>query len=243
LNGDEAFDNGIDAPPSLFIESQVSQSMSEIVKGLSVRTEACIVLSISFGLWFIQCTRVLILYLTSDQTPPEPWITNETIVFLVVYQVVILLVVFSIARLRGWSFSTFGLQISWKLTGIGLLLGAAACSVLVILPVGILGHIRGQITWPFLIAALIVNPFFEEALEVGYVFHVLRRYGAWFVVVASALLRAIFHLYLGPAGFVAVLVFGLLAGAVYWKWRQLWPLFVAHSLSDLAVLFPLASLY
>jgi membrane protease YdiL (CAAX protease family) len=217
--------------------------MSEFVKSLSARTEACIVLSICFGLWLIQSIRVFIQYLTSNQTPPDPWITNEMIVFLVVYQLVILLAVFSIGHVRGWSFSTFGLQISWKLTGIGVLLAAAACSFLAILPVGILGHFHGHITWPFLILALIVNPFFEEALEVGYVFHALGRYGTWFAVVASALLRAAFHLYLGPAGFVAVLAFGLLAGAVYWKWRQLWPLFVAHSLCDLAVLFPLTSLY
>jgi membrane protease YdiL (CAAX protease family) len=238
LNSDEAFENEFDAP-SPYIEQQIRQRMCEFFKSLSARAEAWIVLSISFGLWLIQSIRVLILYLTSDRTPPDPWITNETIVFLVGYQLVILLVVSLIGHLRGWSFSTFGLQISWKLTGIGILLAATACSVLAILPVGILGNFRGHITWPFLIVALIVNPFFEEALEVGYVFHAFRRYGMWIAVVASASLRAIFHLYLGPAGFVAVLAFGLLAGAVYWKWRQLWPLFVAHSLCDLMVLFPL----
>lgn len=37
---------------------------------------------------------------------------------------------------------------------------------------------------------------------------------------------------------VVVFPIGLIFGFVYWKWRQLWPLVVAHVLFDLDALFP-----
>jgi membrane protease YdiL (CAAX protease family) len=35
---------------------------------------------------------------------------------------------------------------------------------------------------------------------------------------------------------LGVFAFGLIFALAYWRWRQLWPLIVAHSLSDLLAL-------
>ena len=204
-----------------------------------MRTEVCIVLSICFGMWFVQSARLLARYFASHQAPPDPRFTDSAALRLVVYELVVLLTVSIVGWLRGWSFSTFGLRISWRLTAIGLGLAAVVCLSFAFLPLGIVGRFHGSMTWPVLITVLVVNPFFEEALEVGYIVYALGPCGMMSAIVVSALLRASFHVYLGLVGFAAVLVGGLVAGAVYWKWRQLWPLLVAHALSDLMVLLPL----
>jgi hypothetical protein len=36
----------------------------------------------------------------------------------------------------------------------------------------------------------------------------------------------------------AILPIGLLFGFVYWKWRRLWPLFIAHALFDVFAFIP-----
>jgi membrane protease YdiL (CAAX protease family) len=213
--------------------------MKAFAKSLSPRTEAGIVLTICFGLWFVQSVRLLARYFISHQVPPDPPFTDGPALQLVAYELVVLLVVALVGWFRGWSFSTFGLRISWRLTAMGLGFGAVVCLSFAFLPLGIVGRFHGSMTWPVLVAVLLVNPFFEEALEVGYVVHAFGRYGMMPAIVASALLRAFFHVYLGLVGFAAVLVGGLAAGAVYWKWRQLWPLFIAHGLCDLMVLLPL----
>ena len=45
---------------------------------------------------------------------------------------------------------------------------------------------------------------------------------------------------MGLSGFVTMFAMGLLYGFVYWRWRQLWPLVLAHSLQMLYALLPQA---
>jgi membrane protease YdiL (CAAX protease family) len=52
--------------------------------------------------------------------------------------------------------------------------------------------------------------------------------------------RAVLHAHLGVNAIVVVFPIGLIFGFVYWRWRQLWPLVVAHALFDLYALFPRA---
>ena len=86
--------------------------------------------------------------------------------------------------------------------------------------------------WTVMLAS-VVNPVFEETLECGYLFQVLQRHGMWLTVFASAAFRGFLHSTMGISGFVFMFAEGLLHGFVYWKWRQLWPLIVAHALQML----------
>lgn len=52
----------------------------------------------------------------------------------------------------------------------------------------------------------------------------------------ATLLRFLYHLYQGPVAALSVLPLGLLFGTVFWKWRNLWPLVVAHTLANLLAL-------
>ncbi len=88
------------------------------------------------------------------------------------------------------------------------------------------------LTVPFIVHLSVINPIFEEVLEVGYFVHSLRSYGMWAAVLASALFRAFLHMYQGVNGMLCIFVIGLIFGWTYSKWRQLWPLVIAHALWD-----------
>jgi membrane protease YdiL (CAAX protease family) len=45
-----------------------------------------------------------------------------------------------------------------------------------------------------------------------------------------------YHLYQGPLGAILVLGFGVVVSLFYWRFRQVWPVMVAHMLADAAAL-------
>ena len=173
-----------------------------------------------------------------DATPFA--LSHGRVLWLVGYELLAFTVVFLIARIRGWSFATFGLHISWKWTGAGILLFVAVAlaaifqTVLfqVIHPAKIATPLTGGLSLPFVILMSLINPAFEELMEVGYFVHALERYGMWPAVLASALFRTVLHAYAGLTLAVTCLLVGLIFGFAYWRWRQLWPLFIAHAIMD-----------
>ena len=156
-----------------------------------------------------------------------------------------------VGRIRGWSLATLGSRISWKGTAAGVLLFFV--TVLTILFCVVLTNIVAPnsrnpahsgvtvsgLTLPFLLLFSLINPVYEEVLGTGYVVHSLERYGMLPAVLASALFRTFLHSYKGVDAIVMILPMGLVFGFVYWKWRQLWPLVIAHVIFDLWSLFAL----
>lgn len=70
----------------------------------------------------------------------------------------------------------------------------------------------------------------EEGVMVGFLIPRLKQSGMstkW-AVIASAAFRGGYHLYQGWGGFIGNFVFGLLFGAVYVRYRRVWPLIIAH---------------
>lgn len=181
-------------------------------------------------------------------------LTNKDAVFSVVIESITLIAALWIGKTRGWSLKTFGSQISWKWTGLGILLFLANYLLNTVLHFLMTGHwqdsatIHGTPTFlrvshftiPFIILLSTINPIFEEAFESGYFFHVLQRSGMWVTIFAAALFRGFLHVTMGLSGFVTMFAMGLLYGFIYWRWRQLWPLIVAHSLQMYLALLPSA---
>jgi membrane protease YdiL (CAAX protease family) len=153
---------------------------------------------------------------------------------------------FWIARIRRWPLKAWGFRPSWKLTGAGILLWLVV--MMVIAGVGALAnsispgivhkHSISDFSLPVLILFAITNAVFEETLESGYFIQSLQRYGMWSAVLASACFRAFLHAYHGFAALIIIFPLGLVFAFIYWKWRRLWPLYVAHVLFDLAAYFP-----
>jgi membrane protease YdiL (CAAX protease family) len=174
------------------------------------------------------------------QGTPPPVATVKNTIIRASFELFGLAVMFWIARVRGWPLGAWGFRPSWKLTGAGVLLflvmtlvmmGLTACANR-IFP-GIVRHYSvSYVSWTAVALFSALNGVFEETVETGYFIQSLQKYGAWSAVLASACFRTFLHLYHGPTALIIIFPFGLVFGFVYWKWRRLWPLFVAHMLFD-----------
>jgi len=156
-------------------------------------------------------------------------------------------VAFLLLRARGWSHRDFPIQITWTGSGAGLLLllldfllNWAAVDI----GRGLGGTVEPltelsqsiSTTFPVAVLASIVNGGFEELFLVGYVFRALERHDLPLVLGVSAFLRMVAHVYQGPAGALSLLCMGVFFGLVYARYRQLWPLMLAHIGADVLVL-------
>lgn len=90
-------------------------------------------------------------------------------------------------------------------------------------------------TIPVLVMTSLRAGIIEEVIAVGYLLTRLERlrWSPLLAVVASAVLRAVYHLYQGWGGFVGNLALGLFFGAWFIRRRRTVPLIVAHTLLDL----------
>lgn len=177
---------------------------------------------------------------------PKPHTTDRSALTVVALELFGLAVTFWIARIRDWPLAAWGFQPTWKLTGAGVLLWlvatlvieAIATSANAISPGVVHQHAVSDLSLPVLVLLGLINPIWEEALETGYFVQSLQRHGMWSVILASAFFRAFLHAYHGITAIIIIFPFGLIFGFVYWKWRRLWPLFIAHVLFDLTAYFP-----
>ena len=211
--------------------------LKSIIRELSAPAEFCLILLIGFG--------PLMVFVLPNLLRPKPAVLNNAgALWFPLVELMLLIPVLWIGKLRGWSLSTFGSKISWKATGTGIVLFLVAESVMVGVTYGA-GIIHpeqacvatGQLAvFPILFISF-VNPVYEEVLENAYFIHQLKRFGMWPAVLASAAFRGLFHLQFGINAVLSIFALGVIFAFVYWRWRQLWPLIVAHSLADLLALF------
>lgn len=241
--------------------------MKSFIRNLSLPTEFCLVLFLCFGLsiaasliWITNHLKHAPQPHIQNTSPAHPdnkdviQLKNDGTVFIVITELITLGVTSWIGNIRGWSLATFGLRISWKWTGLGILLFFALQLVNHLVQFLMTGNFFNatnphhapaflrvsHLTVPFVILLAIVNPVFEEAIESGYFFHALKRFGPWVTIFAAAFFRGFLHITMGLNGFVTMFAMGLLYGFVYWRWRQLWPLIIAHSLQMFYALLPQA---
>jgi membrane protease YdiL (CAAX protease family) len=166
-------------------------------------------------------------------------ISDRRVLLTLALDLLYLAVILWIGHLRGWSIASFGVRFSWKGTGGGILLFVAAATLKILVDV-LLTRIHlpqpvvtvAGLTLPVIILLSVINPVFEEVLEAGYFIHSLQRFGMWPAVLASSAFRGLLHMYQGFDGVAALSAQGLLFALAYWRWRQLWPLVLAHSLDD-----------
>nr|CRL78840.1 CAAX amino terminal protease [Mycolicibacterium malmesburyense] len=92
-------------------------------------------------------------------------------------------------------------------------------------------------TWwriPVLLLTAFANGWAEEMIVVGYLITRLRqlRVNPVTAVVATSVLRGLYHLYQGFGAGLGNLAMGVVFGYVYLRTGRLWPLIVAHALID-----------
>jgi membrane protease YdiL (CAAX protease family) len=176
----------------------------------------------------------------------SPPISNSHLQGLVLYEVVILVVLAVFLRARGWTLARLGVQPTVRDTvyGVGLCMGyylfywALVMALATVWPtfarLSMSTHlVAADLRWPTVVMASTVNPVFEEVLVCGYVITALKgRVGTTTAVNVSAGIRVFYHLYQGAVGVVGIAPLALLFAYGYARTGRLWPLIVAHALTD-----------
>ena len=87
---------------------------------------------------------------------------------------------------------------------------------------------------PVLVIAAFANGFAEEVVVVGYLITRLRQLGLSQnrAILASSVLRGLYHLYQGFGAGLGNLVMGLVFGYSWCRSGRLWPLVIAHGVID-----------
>ena len=87
---------------------------------------------------------------------------------------------------------------------------------------------------PVLLLDAAQNGMLEEILVIGYLLTRLERLGVRRerAIAISAVLRGSYHLYQGFGGFIGNAVMGVIFALLFFRWRRVTPLIVAHSLID-----------
>jgi hypothetical protein len=146
-----------------------------------------------------------------------------------------------ILHARGWTAGELGMRVSMPLTiaGMVLLIGA---NIFITAIVTVFAEVTGfnvaavttqvtRVSWLPLVLLLAIDPIYEETFEVAYNIRATEREGPAFGISLSAAVRLVCHLDQGPIVPLTILPLGLIFAAVYWKWRRVWPLTVAHGVT------------
>jgi membrane protease YdiL (CAAX protease family) len=197
--------------------------------------------------WFALFGSVGDIVARSWTLPSRGRLTDGTAIAMVVVELFSLALLWWIGRVRGWQFAAWGLQPSWRRVGGGALLwfgsalvvGTLALLANAVSPGTARPHLQVDLSTGFVALIVAVNPVFEELLETGYFVHALQRHGMWVAVLASAVFRAFLHAYQGIGALISIFPIGVIFALVYWKWRSLWPLFIAHLIFDVYALMAL----
>jgi membrane protease YdiL (CAAX protease family) len=173
---------------------------------------------------------------------------NREMLLVVGIELVCGLIAALILRARGWKWSDFGLQPTFGQAMLGMALYVIS-SLLIVMVYATYTSISGidltkvvgwesKVTWPMIILLVLVNPLYEELFEVAYNLRALESHGGAFAVTLSAVIRLSCHLYQGPIAALTILPMALIYAYVYWRWRKLWPLVIAHAAADCIGFWP-----
>lgn len=223
----------------------------------AIRVEIVVVLAVTFGLSaytaLVSLTEAVILGLAGQKVALNRELSPVDLINLA-------LNLASVFQLLAWG--ALGLYLLWRSgssprrVGLGRfrwrpdLLGGLGLAALIGLP-GLGLYVAGRAlgigvsvvpselggTWwriPLLLAVAFANGWAEEIIVVAFLMTRLRQLGLppVVVLVASSVLRGVYHLYQGFGAGVGNVVMGLVFGYAWQRTGRLWPLIVAHGLID-----------
>jgi membrane protease YdiL (CAAX protease family) len=102
-------------------------------------------------------------------------------------------------------------------------------------------RVVGPLSLWVLVPMVLVNPFFEEILYLGFAANLLRqRFGYWAAFGSVVVIRLLVHAYQGPLALVSILPLAVILTVYYLRTGRLWPIVLAHVVFDLASLGSIA---
>ena len=215
--------------------------MVKTIRKIPSSGEFFLVVLIAFG-YFIYLSS---WWISSPPSEPVKYVFSNTACLKnLIQELIALLFIGWFLWVRGWKISNLSIQISWRSILGGILLWAIYFSIYMLtfsIVVDIIGSYKifGGVSFetrlnPTLaLIFIIVNSVFEEMLVVGYVVQALEaKHGIVFAIGVSVLIRLLYHTYQGPIAAISIIPMGLIFGIVYWRWRNLVPLIVAHTIMN-----------
>jgi uncharacterized protein len=223
--------------------------MRERIRNLSGTTELLVVLLVAFGTLVPESLSALLSPETLAHRASPP-ITNAGLQGLVVYELVIMAILATFLRARGWTLARLGVRptVRDSVQGAGLFAGYWLFYWLLVTVLASLWPTFAQLSasthlvasdleWPTAVLASAINPVFEEVLVCGYVITALKeRFGLTTAINVSAGIRVFYHFYQGAVGVVGIAPLALLYAYWFARTGRLWPLIVAHALADFTAL-------
>ena len=217
------------------------------IKTLSSKAEFFIVISLAFGYSIIVSAIIFINYYLSGASYQYSN-SDFALVSNIIYQVLILGMIFSFLNARDNSITVSNNFNLVKLLSISILL---ILSYYLFYYLFLILADWGNST-PFdrtsnltvtnfsLIPIILFsasNGFFEEIIVVGYVIPtVTERRNSFYALNVSVLIRLLYHLYQGPVAALHIIPMGLVFGLIFIKYKNIWPLVIAHFVLDVIAL-------
>ncbi|HVR39484.1 MAG TPA: CPBP family intramembrane glutamic endopeptidase [Thermoanaerobaculia bacterium] len=216
--------------------------MTEWIRRLSPGSELLLINLICFGPFAAWSAWVLL------SGTREYVYDDRRLMTIVAIEIVCGLLAAVILRARGWKLSDFGLfatmpETIWGFvlmfgTNITLALMSLAIAEIAGREIGSSMKFGSSASILTIVVLTLVNPLYEEFFEVAYNTRATESEGAAFAITLSAAIRFACNLYQGAVAAATVLPLGIIFAAVYWRWRRLWPLVVAHGVADMIGLLP-----
>jgi membrane protease YdiL (CAAX protease family) len=219
--------------------------MRRWVQALPASVEFAVVVLGAFG-YFIVVSLLAAVWHRPHAVP----VADAQLVELMVYELALTALLAGFLWLRGWSFARLGLRFGPVETLTGFALAGAAYLAYVAAFV-LIARVWPQaaqamrpetfgssgISLASAVALAVVNPVFEELFVCGYVIAALEKPGdTWVGIHVSVAIRLLYHLYQGAVAAIGVVPFGLILALWYARTGRLWPVIVAHAVTDFAAL-------
>ena len=212
--------------------------MRSAIERLSPRGEFFLILVLCFGYFIVGSTWQLV-----RGTADREFTATRTSVAIIT-ELALLAAAAWVLHVRGWPMQTLGFQFSWRdlLASIPLffawivlywMVWRLVCSFYPEVQNIAFPSLRVSAPGGLVLLFIITNSVFEECAVAGYVVSALREQGAALAITASTLIRLLYHTYQGPFASLSILPLGLLFAAVYWRWRNIWPLIGTHTIINM----------
>ena len=197
--------------------------------------EFIIVMILAFSL-FIYSSSSTFFGSTSEFT--HQIITSVDLYFLVIYELIILSVLFFFLKSRNWKIKDLNLNfrfymifIAFALASIRLIIGISITNLFNLNTIE--PNIEFETSIVSILLVVIVNSIYEEVLLIGYLFKRLEKFNPYIIMLLSLMIRFSFHTYQGIGNIFMIASLGLVFGIYYIKYRKLLPLVLAHGAGNI----------
>jgi len=221
------------------------KTIKTYISKLPFAFEFAFVILVGFGYFIMHSISWVVDKLQNDITVN---FSNIDLISLIIIEIFVLLVIGMFLYLRNWRLSDFEFKISLNNSTFGLILFSVNYLIYYFLYMTVstvfsdfmhnantisASPVTTTASLPAILAVSVINPLFEETLVVGYVVKALnKKIVPWMVIGVSVFIRLSYHMYQGPIILFSILPMAIIFAFIYWKWRRLWPLIVAHAVLD-----------